>query len=240
MTARTIKDALLERYLAGDLDPALRAQLDAALAASEPDRARLEELRADSAAFLVAHPPGPLAARVEARQRKRLAWRLLVPAVALSAMALALTFATKKIPIDQQHIQLAVYAAQGGNVGPLEVATAGDAVKFLIAGRSMGFVAVLGRDASGEIHVYAPEEGKTAERYDPKTPMLPGVARLGPSAGREEIIGLFSPREFELAPVVRALREGRSLEGLLPEGSVTAVVPLEKSADDAGSRSGGY
>ena len=35
------------------------------------------------------------------------------------------------------------------------------------------------------------QDGQTAERYDPKKPMLPGVSTLSPQSGREEIIGLF-------------------------------------------------
>ena len=46
--------------------------------------------------------------------------------------------------------------------------------------------------------------------------------------GREEIIGIFSPARFDLTPVLEALRAGKPLDGLLPEGSVTATVPLKK------------
>ena len=116
-------------------------------------------------------------------------------------------------------------------VGPLQVASAGDAVQFLITGHAMGYIAVVGRAPGGLIHVYVPREGTEADRYDPKTPLLPGVAQLQPGVGREEVVGLFSPEPFDLAPVLEALRAGKPLDGLLPEGSVTAVVPLKKEAE---------
>lgn len=232
--SRQIKDALLERYLAGDLAPELRKTIDATLAASEDDRARLDELQKDSAAFLVSHPAGPLVARVAEQQRKRFFLRLLAPAVAVAGCLAVVSFAAHRIPFDQKKIELAVYAAQADGVArPLAVATPGDAVKFVLAGRAMGYVAVMGRDAEGHVRVYVPKEGQTAERYDPRTPMLAGVSNLSSQAGREEIIGLFCPREFELGPVVEALRDRQPLTGLLPEGSVTAVVPLEKKPGDA-------
>jgi hypothetical protein len=231
--SRQIKDAMLERYLAGDVTPEQRAKLDAALAASEADRARLDELQRDSSAFLVAHPPGPLVAKVAEKQRKRLFWRLLVPAFAVAGCVAVISFAASRVPIDQKKIELAVYAAQADGIArPLAVATPGDAVKFVLAGRAMGYVAVMGRDAQGNVRVYVPKEGQTAERYDPKAPMLPGVSNLSPQSGREEIIGLFCPKAFELAPVVEALRDRQPLTGLLPEGTVTAVVPLEKPGAD--------
>ena len=235
MSDRKIPDALLERYLAGDVDEALRRDVDERLSASAPDRERLESLRQDSAAFLAAHPPGPMVARFEEhrRVRRRRWWiGLLVPAVVLGgAAAVVFVFTTQVLPpIDHHDIRLAVFAASssGGAATPMEVATTGDAVRFLLRGSDMGYIAVLGRDANGDVHVYAPKDGPSAVRYDPKQPMLPEVAQLSKGSGREEIIGLFSPKPFELAPVVDALRARRPLSGLLPEGSVSATVPLEK------------
>ncbi|MBI5548346.1 MAG: hypothetical protein HY901_31070 [Deltaproteobacteria bacterium] len=233
MSARRIPDALLERLAADDLDAELRAHLEKTLAESELDRARLEELQRDSAAFLTAHPPGPLVARFEKREQGRRSWRtiklLLIPGVAVATLGLVL-FLSPGSPIDQQRIQLAVYSAQGPGavVGPLQVASAGDAVRFVLSGRSMGYVAVFGRDPSGKVRIYAPAEGATARRYDPKSPLLPDIARLAPGSGREEIIGVFSPRPFEIGPVVEALGQAKDLRGLVPEGSLTAVVPLRK------------
>jgi anti-sigma factor RsiW len=59
-----LPDALLEHYLAGALDESAREQVEARLQQSAAARSRLEELRADSAAFLSRNPPGPLVARL--------------------------------------------------------------------------------------------------------------------------------------------------------------------------------
>lgn len=66
---RRVLEPLLECYLVGSLDAEARVQVEAILEVSESDRARLEELRAESAAFLVRHPPRSLVERFEASQR---------------------------------------------------------------------------------------------------------------------------------------------------------------------------
>jgi RNA polymerase sigma factor (sigma-70 family) len=63
-STRRITDALLEHYIADELEPEEKARLEAILAASPMDQARLAELRADSAAILLRHPAGPLIARI--------------------------------------------------------------------------------------------------------------------------------------------------------------------------------
>lgn len=75
--ARRIPDALLERYLSDSLDAAERARLEMALADSLQDRVRLEELRSDSTAFLIQHPPAPLVARFQEERRRERWWRWL-------------------------------------------------------------------------------------------------------------------------------------------------------------------
>ncbi|REG14218.1 regulatory LuxR family protein [Archangium gephyra] len=53
---RRVPDPLLECYLAGSLDAEAQAEVEVLLAESAVDQARLEELRAESAVFLVQHP----------------------------------------------------------------------------------------------------------------------------------------------------------------------------------------
>ncbi len=67
---RRISEPLLECYLVDSLEAEARAQVEALLAESEADRARLEELRAESAAFLLRQPPGPLVQRFEVTQHR--------------------------------------------------------------------------------------------------------------------------------------------------------------------------
>jgi RNA polymerase sigma-70 factor (ECF subfamily) len=52
------------------LDEEARAEMDAVLAQSEADRARLEQLRGESAAFLIQHPPKSLMERFNANPAK--------------------------------------------------------------------------------------------------------------------------------------------------------------------------
>ncbi len=85
---RRVSEPLLECYLVGSLDAEARAQVAAVLAESEVDRARLEELRAESAAFLLRQPPGPLVERFEVSQHRW--WRdsmvLWAPVLAIGVL----------------------------------------------------------------------------------------------------------------------------------------------------------
>jgi len=67
--ARRIPDPLLECFLVGSLDEEARAEVETALAESKADRARFEELRAASEAFLVQHLPGPQSKPEDAANR---------------------------------------------------------------------------------------------------------------------------------------------------------------------------
>jgi hypothetical protein len=84
---RRIPDVLLERHLLSLLKGEALERVEQGLAESEADRARLEELRAESSAFLVSHPLGPLDAdlekRLETRRRRRWWWgaALVTPAL---------------------------------------------------------------------------------------------------------------------------------------------------------------
>ena len=231
MNERKIPDALLERYLADDLDPGLRARLAGELAGSDADRARLEELERDSAAFLARHPPGPLVARFEEKRRRRPLWHLLAPVALAAAAASVLVFAlrwTEGLGVDRQGIQLVIYAAEtpGAPIRPKPVASQDDAVRFLLESASVGYVAVFGLDEAGGVRLYHPRAGDSAQAYDPQGPMLPGVTRLPPGSRREEVLGVFSPTPFALEPILAALRARRPLEEVVPPGTLTAKVPL--------------
>ncbi|MGI5863920.1 MAG: anti-sigma factor family protein [Myxococcales bacterium] len=234
MTERKIKDGLLERFLAGDLDPALRAEIARTLESSEADRARLVELERDSAAFLALHPPGPLVARFEKTTRRRLHFLQLAPiglAVAATAAIVLAVQWSNSLGVDRKGIQLAIYAADesGERIVSRNVVSSDDAVRFLLESANVGYVAVLGRAPNGDIRVYYPKEGTAAPAYHPKEPMLPGLTELAPNAGREEILGFFCPKPFDVAPIVEALRAGKPLESVLPAGTLSAKVPLQKN-----------
>lgn len=83
--ARIVPDALLERYLADVLPAEARSEIEALLARSPEERARLEELRAGSAAFLLKHPPESLVARFQEEERQRQLQRKFPEAVLAQA-----------------------------------------------------------------------------------------------------------------------------------------------------------
>jgi hypothetical protein len=229
MSERRIKDALLERHLAGALAPQQAEEIARLLGESEADRARLAELEADNRAFLLQHPPAPLLARHEERRgRARRHWgqRLLVPAAALAAFVALLP-----APRPGQ-IELALYTADGRRVRAEQVVSTDGAMRFVLRGSKIGYVAVLGIDPAGKVTVHYPSDGQAPAPYDPKQePTLPGLLQLAPGEGREQIVGLFSPKPFELGPVVEALRTGRPLEEVLPDGALSARVGLDKRND---------
>jgi anti-sigma factor RsiW len=232
MSGRRIKDALLERYLAGALPPESRAQLEAVLAESEADRARLRELEADSAAFLLKHPPGPLVAKHEATRRRGWRWpALLFPVVAALAAALLLMLRPPG-PIDDPYtikgdIALKVLRESGTVESGAEVAP-GTRIRFSVTAGRAGYVAVLSRDAAGAVTVYHPYAGTEAAPYEPKAPVLPDAIELDDVKGEEAVYALFSEKPFRLDWAVEALRARKPLKEVAPPGVAVAGTSFVK------------
>ncbi len=221
---RRIPDALLERYLADALDAAERARLDANLADSPRDRARLEELRADSAAFLIQHPPAPLVARFREERRRALWWRwmgLLIPTLAAAAGALVFLLPIENPYTSKGSVVLVLHRKtdQGSHpVSPGIPLFPHDSVRFTVKTLENGFVAVLSHDAQGTVTVYYPFEGEAAAPYDATHPELPDAIELDDVLGPEHVYALHSTRPFELRWAVDALRQGHPLEKAAPPG----------------------
>lgn len=223
MSPRRLPDALLERHLADALDAPTRARLEATLAESPEDRTRLEELRADSAAFLLQHPPGPLVARFEAERRPAW-WRrwptLLAPALAVAAAVLLVVLYPREDPYSVKgDVVLVVHRKVGDTSAPVrpeELLVPGDALRFEVRVGKDGYVAVLGRDARGTVTVYHPYGGAEAAPYSAAQPLLPTAIELDETPGTEELYALSSTSPFRLEGAVRALEEGHSLEETVP------------------------
>jgi hypothetical protein len=222
---RRIPDSLLERYLTDALDAQAKALLEAALAGSPEDRARLEELRADSAAFLIQHPPGPFVERFRQERKRARWWRepaLLIPMFAASAIALAVFLVPIEPPTRTKGPAILVLhrkTDQGSAVVSSDVPLApGDSLRFEVKASGNGYIAVLGRDAKGVITVYHPYEGTAAGPFDVSQPVLPGAIVLDDTLGREDLYVLHSARPFELEWAVRALAENRALQDAAPQG----------------------
>lgn len=222
---RRVKDAVLEMYVASALDEEARAKVEAALEESEADRARLAELRADSAAFLLQHPPAAFAARLEpGKQVPR--WSVFAGA-ALAALALAVfagvllmrpvagppEYAAKGGPV------LEVYRKQGDSAVPVrpgDTLGAGETIQFDVKAGASGYVAVLSRDGAGHVTVYYPYGGDAAAAYTPGQSLLPGAIELDGTPGAESLYALYSPEPFTLSEAVKALESGTPLERALP------------------------
>lgn len=224
---RRIKDPLLERYLAGDLDAAAKARVEELLRESEADQQRLAELRADSQAFLTQHPPGQMIARFERERARALRWRLpalLAPFAA--AAALLLLFIEPPSGGDRgepeftpKGLALVIHKKQGDSSARVEPGTVlrpGDAVRFEVKAGRRGFVAVLGRDGGGEVTVYYPYGGAESAAYEPGAPLLPTAIELDASSGREQVYAIFGDQPFALPPIVERLRSGATIEQAAP------------------------
>ncbi|MFZ5472252.1 MAG: hypothetical protein ACOZIN_22700 [Myxococcota bacterium] len=225
--SRRVKDPLLERYLAGDLPAEAKARVEETLASSEGDRQRLEELRADSAAFLFKHPPGAFAAKVRSR-RSRLFWlsALLAP-LAVAAVALLLVLPGEDAYTTKGSLVLVLHRKTDTGSEPLSHGAEvkpGDRLRFEVRAGGAGYVAVLGRDARGQVSVYLPFDGREAVPYDPKAPMLDQAIELDGTLGQEELFAFYSPQPFALAPVREALRKNQTPRRL----NVTSVTVTKR------------
>jgi hypothetical protein len=217
---------MLEGYLVGALDARARAEVEAVLAESEADRARLEELRAESAAFLIQHPPGPLVARFEDSQRRGWHGRMALLLTPLLAVAAAVTLVVL-VPTEDPYrtkggVALALHRKHGegsARVTPGETLSPGDSVRFEVRTEgTSGYVAVVGRDAAGVVTVYYPYDGSAAVPHDAREPLLPDAIELGEGDGEEVVYALFSAKPFSLDWAVAALKEGRDLTRAAPGG----------------------
>lgn len=224
---RPLPDALLERYLAGDLTGEARARVEQALEASASERARLEALRADSAAFLISHPPGPLAARLESEAKPR--WRLWLPLVGLAAAA-GLVVLLRPPPEPEGTVKgglvLSAFrqreGAEAEALGPGAKVKPGDKLRFSVAAPGDGFLAVLSLDGAGQVSVYHPFSGTSAAAYRAASPLLPEAIALDEVKGRERVWAVFGKEAFALEPLLSQLREGRA-----PSGAGLATASLE-------------
>ncbi|HLL00190.1 MAG TPA: hypothetical protein VK539_06360 [Myxococcaceae bacterium] len=241
--SRRIPDSLLEHYLADALDARTRAQLEETMASSPLDQARLQELRADSAAFLIQHPSGPLVERFRQQRKRRQWWRWTVR-LTLAAVFLVLPmlvphemFPAPGDPIEPPYQTkgpaiLVVHRKtdQGSEVVRSSVPLApGDSIRFEVKAAGNGFVAVLGLDARGVVTVYHPYDGTAAASYDVAQPFLPGAFVLDETLGREDLYVLTSPRPFELGWAIQALEQGRDLKRAAPKDVVVGSTFLTKA-----------
>lgn len=244
MADRKLTDIELERLIAGDFPAARVAELEAK--ATDADRARREELKAEHAAFL-----GTVDIDAEVRaigrkmnslepERKPAAswWRWIFAGGALAAAAAALLVLVGRrdpgpgtdddIGIKGNSITLVVHAS--GDTGSRMLAS-GDAIapgtriRFEVGAPRAGYVTVIGFDARGATTVYYPFGGAQAAVYDPKVGgLLPGAIAVDATPGSEKYFAVFSEQPFS----VESVAAGVQGKGAFPQGVSHAEVVLEK------------
>lgn len=210
MAERRFTDLELERSLAGDLPPDRARALERE--ATDADRARLDELRAEHQAYLGAIDVDAEVRRIEQRAARikpepRVAWwRWMVGGgilVAAAAAALVFVRPGKPAPDDREikggDISLIIHTpsrqlASGDTVAP------GERIRFEINAGRPGHVAIVGVDASGAQTVYVPYGGTAAASFDPGARVLPGAIQLDAAPGDETFYALYSEQPFAITP----------------------------------------
>ncbi len=227
--SRKVPDALLERYLAGDLGAERQAAIEAELKTSPEDQARFDELRADSAAFLIKHPPGPLVARATEGRSKRRWWRAFMPALAAAAAAVLLFSFWQAAEPDRSvkgGVAFTAFLKVGQDTHRIargDVLHEGNQVRFALQAPAAGFVAVLSKDGAGHVTVYHPFGESQAAPYLPDQALMPGAIALDATKGREQVWAVYSAQPFALGPLVESLEKS----GELPKDDGRTVLELE-------------
>jgi hypothetical protein len=234
MAERAYTDVELERLLAGDLPAARAAELEAKATAA--DRARLDELRADNAAFLAGvdvaaevRAIGKKLGVIEPDRRGRATWwRWLWAGGALAAAAaVVLVIALRRdgervddIGIKGADIALVIHT-EHGRLATGDAVDPGTKIRFEIATPPQGFVAVVGVDGAGQTTVYFPYGKRDAAPAQPG--LLPGAIQLDATPGAERFYAVYAARPFAIDAVAPALHGGA-----LPPGFASAEVVLQK------------
>jgi hypothetical protein len=237
MAERNLTDLELERHLAGDLPEARFAQ------ATEADRARLGELRAENEAFLREVDVDLEVKRIQQRvaraaPEKKSWWRWLLPAGALAAAAAAIFVFVRRgsddpnrldddIQVKGDDVTLVVHLATADGSRRLasgDAVAAGDRLRFEVHAGHAGYVAVIGIDGSGAPTIYQPSSGHTPMTFDPAARLLPGAIELDATPGDERFFAVYSRTPFALDAIVSAF----ATNAALPAGVAKAEVVLRK------------
>jgi hypothetical protein len=241
-----LSELRLDRLLAGELDPAARADCERHLTGCPRCTSRRAAREEERRLFRATAPPlfGPsgaaAAAAAAARGPRRWLW-LGTGAFAAAAVAVLLLLGHPPRPASEtvtakgvRLLRFYVRDAASGAVregAPAEVVHPGDGLRFRfeVATLSGGYVALLGRDAAGRAAVYFPERGTT-------TALLPGTSdglipysiELDQTLGPETIHALSCRGALPLGPLQAAL--ARSEKAVVwPPGCQVETLRLEKT-----------
>jgi hypothetical protein len=228
---RALGDLELERWLADDL-PAARIA-----AATAADRARLDELRAEHAAFLAGVDVGGEVRAIRRRagapaRRVARPWWIAGGALAAAAALAVVVLRPAPGPDDDLRakggVGLVIHVAADGTSRAVTRDGAvhpGDRIRFQVSAPGPGHVAVVGVDAAGVATVYHPYGGsRSAALPAGDGGVLPGAIALDAALGDEAIYAVYAAHPFALdAGLFAALRGGAG-----PPGTATARVVLHR------------
>lgn len=213
--SRQVKDPVLEAYQAETLDAAARAQVEQLLATSPADQARLTELRAESQAFLIQHPPAAFVAKLAPQKAK--AWWAWLPLAALVATGLAVVVIQGREGVTggpavsfkgEQGLALTIHRRtdSGSEVlGPDAVVHAGDEVRFSASAPAPGYLAIFSGD---ELTALVPNSEGPAMSAPMGVVLLDGAGKLDEAPGPEHFVLIWSAQPFTVAQGRAAVSTG--------------------------------
>lgn len=236
MADRALTELELERWLAGALpDERMRR-------ASDADRVRLDELRAEHAALLAGSDVAAAVRAIErrvvraARRRRRfVGWWWAAGGALAAAVALAIVVPSLRGVPDEDDLH-----SKGGAIGLLvhvadhtgshrvasgDTVQPGDRLRFELSVVRPGYAAVIGIDGGGALAVYYPVGGQAPAPIDPRGGgVLPGAIELDDAPGDEQFVAIYAEQPFALDPaLLAAVRAARPVTGVS-----TATVQLHK------------
>ena len=200
--SRQVKDPVLEAYLAESLDAEARAKVDQLLTSSPEDRQRVDELRAESQAFLIQHPrltrlPEPESPWSRWWSRP---WFVLPLAAAVAAALFFIVTGDSKDPDvlvkGTQPLGLRVHRQTPGGSEELrdaDVLHPGDAVRFSAEVPRAGYVAVFIGEAA-----LVPAHDRLAAPVRAGVSVLEGAAQLDDDPGPEQFTLVWSAEPFSV------------------------------------------
>jgi hypothetical protein len=239
-------DLTLDRLLAGELDEARAAALEAHLAHAGPCRARYEAISADREAFLsraprlTVVPLGRTPPALPAAPRRNAPWRAVTAAALALAASFALWLPTSGVdPATRtKGGGLVAYRArgeavdvvgEGGQVAP------GDRLKFAFPASRGLYAAVVGQDGTGAVSLYFPAGGPRLARVEDDAGPLPGAIALDDAPGREQLFGFACESDLAPARLVDAVKAAPP--GALPavDGCTVSRLSLDKRRSPSGA-----
>lgn len=230
-----LSDRRLDALLAGELDDSQRSDAAQHLAACTRCTARRAELMEHAQGFLEAHPAAPLPLPVtlasrRREKRQRLAW--WSTGLAAAAALLLLMRMPDRGDIRQK--------GNGGSVGFFvrhgdqvrrgvagEHVSPGDALRFVVSQEEPSYVAVLSRDAAGQVSIYYPDAAQAVLVQAGVEQALDASVILDAVTGEERLYALRCTKPVELAPLRAALTRDGALHAW-PEGCRVEQLTLFK------------